>query len=109
MMKVSLLALTSCLLLAACASTPQNAATAANDAACVRQANAAYRASTVNLLARIPQTNQRYGAPTLAFEGERLAAENARSLQIRRCETFGLQNGSPTVDGVPVVTPHIVD
>lgn len=108
-MKLSLLALISLAMLAGCAAPPQNAATKADNAACVKSADAAYKNSTVNLLARQPQTGLRYGAPTLAFQGEEMGALNQRALQIRRCEQLGTQNGTPNMSGVQIVAPHIVN
>lgn len=108
-MKISLLALLPAAFLAGCAAPPQDPAVAANKAACIKAADVAYRASTINLLARPPQTGLRYGAPVLAFQGEQMGAMNQRDLQIRRCEQLGLQNSTPTVNNVQVVTPQIVN
>ncbi|MGE4480335.1 hypothetical protein [Acidocella sp.] len=108
-MRIRLLAAAAALLLASCASQPQSQAQAANSAACTAQADAVYRQSTVNLQARTQQNGLRYGAPTQVFDSERMGAMNDRALQIQRCETLGNQNGAPTVNGVQVVTPHIVN
>lgn len=108
-MKSSFLAVAAILLLAGCASQPQSRAAAANSAACTDTANQVYQNSTLNLQARPVQNGIRYGAPTQLFDSERLGAQNDRTLQIQRCENIGNQNGSPTVNGVPVVTPHIVN
>lgn len=108
-MKTSLLALLAVSLLAGCAAPKQTPAMAANQAACVKSADAVYRNSTVNLEARPSQEGLRFGAPVMAFQGEEMAAMNQRALQIRRCEDIGNQNGTPTVNSVPVVAPHIVN
>lgn len=108
-MKTSLLALATAALLAGCAAPPQDPAAAALQAACTKQADAAYKNSTLNLQARPTQNGLRYGAPVEAFQGEEMGAINQRTLQIQRCEETGLQNGSPTINGVPVVAPHIVN
>lgn len=108
-MKPTFLALAAGLLLAGCAGAPQSPAAVADAAACTKAANATYRANTVNLLARIPQTNTRFGMPSQVFQSEQMGAENARALQIQRCEEIGNQNGNPTVNGVPVVTPQILN
>lgn len=108
-MKPRLLALAAGLLLTGCAGAPQSPAAAADDVACTQAANATYRANTVNLLARIPQTDSRYGMPSQVFQSEQMGAENARALQIQRCEKIGNQDGTPTVNGVPVVTPQILN
>ena len=108
-MKTSLLALLAACLLAGCAAPKQPPAMAANQAACVKSADATYKNSTVNLAARPLQEGLRYGAPTMAFQGEEMGAMNQRALQIRRCEDIGNQNGMPAVNGVQVVAPHIVN
>ena len=108
-MKSSLLAVAAILLLAGCASQPQSQAAAANTAACTDAANAAYQNSTLDQQARTLQNGLRYGGPNQVFDAERLGAMNDRALQIQHCENFGSQNGAPTVNGVQVVTPHIVN
>lgn len=108
-MKISLLALLPAAFLAGCAAPPQDPAVAANKAACIKAADITYKANTINLLARPSQTGLRYGAPELAFQGEEMGAMNQRTLQIRRCEQLGLQNGAPTVNNVQVVTPQITN
>lgn len=108
-MKSSFLAAASILLLAGCAGQPQSKAEAANSAACTAAADQVYQNNTLNLQARTAQNGLRYAGPTYVFDAERLGAMNQRALQIQRCENFGNQNGSPTVNGVQVVTPHIVN
>lgn len=108
-MKFSFLAVASILLLAGCASQPQSQAAAANSAACTQAANQVYQNSTLDQQGRTLQNGLRYGAPTQVFDAERLGAQNDRTLQIQHCETFGGQSGTSTVNGVPVVTPHIVN
>lgn len=108
-MKTSLLTLAAITLLAGCAARPQDPAAAALRAACTKAADAAYKNSTINLQARPTQNGLRFGAPVLAFQGEEMGAMNARALQIQRCEETGLQNGTPTMNGVQIVTPHIVN
>ncbi|SHE84518.1 hypothetical protein [Acidocella aminolytica] len=108
-MNARLPAVAAVLFLAGCASQKQTPAEVANQAACTQQANAMYQNSTVNLQARTAQTGLRYGGPNQVFDAERMGAMNDRALQIQRCEQIGNQNGSPTVNGVPVVTPHIVN
>lgn len=107
-MKICLLALPAFLFLAGC-SQPQSQADAANAAACTANANEAYQNSTLNLQARTLQNGLRYAGPNEAFNAERLGAQNNRTQQIQNCVNLGNQNGSPTVNGVPVVTPHIVN
>jgi hypothetical protein len=108
-MKSSFLAVASILLLAGCASQPQSQAAAANSAACTAQANQVYQNTTLDQQARTLQNGLRYGAPTQVFDAERLGAQNDRAQQIQNCENLGNQNGTPTVNGVQVVTPHIVN
>ncbi len=108
-MKSSFLAVASILLLAGCASQPQSQAASANAAACTQAADQAYQNSTLDLQARTAQNGLRYGAPTQVFGAEQMGAQNDRALQIQHCENFGSQNGAPTVNGVQVVTPHIVN
>ncbi|WP_298285643.1 hypothetical protein [Acidocella sp.] len=94
--------------LSGCASAPPSPADQAEAAACTSQADAAYQQRTMNLQARPLQNGLRYGAPTQLFEGEQMGAMNARDNQIATCEQTGNDNGQPVVNGVPVVTPHIV-
>lgn len=108
-MKTSLLAILAASLLSGCAAQPPTTAAAANRAACVKAANTAYKNSTLNLEARPAQVGLRYGAPVMAFQGEEMGAMNQRALQIRHCEQSGVQNGSPALNGVQLVTPHIVN
>lgn len=108
-MKTSLLALLGASLLVGCAAPKQPPATAAVQAACVKSADTAYKNSTLNLAARPLQEGLRYGAPTMVFQSEEMGAMNQRAMQIRRCEDIGNQNGTPAVNGVQVVTPHIVN
>lgn len=108
-MKTSFLALAAAALLAGCAAPPQDQAAAANKAACIKAADVTYNNSTVNLLARPVQNGLRFGAPDTAFQGEEMGAMNQRALQIRTCEQLGIQNDAPTVNGVQVVPPHIVN
>lgn len=108
-MKFSLLALLPLGLLVGCAASPQSPATTANNAACVKAADAAYNSSTINLQARPVQTGLRFGAPVMAFQGEEMGALNQRHLQIQRCEQLGNLDGTPTIKGVQIVAPHIVN
>ena len=108
-MKSSFLAVASILLLAGCASQPQSQAAAANSAACTQAANQVYQNSTLDQQARTLQNGLRYGTPTQVFSAEQMGAMNDRAQQIQHCENFGSQNGTPTVNGVQVVTPHIVN
>ena len=108
-MKISLLVLLSAALLAGCAAKPENPAVAAEQAACIKAADVTYNNSTINLQARPVENGVRFGAPVLAFQGEEMGAMDQRSLQIKRCEKFGNQANQPTVNGVQVVTPHIVN
>jgi hypothetical protein len=95
--------------LAACASHPQSPAAAANAAACTQAADQAYQNSTLNLQGRTLQNGLRYGGPNEVFQGERLGAENDRSLQIAHCEEYGTLSGPPVPNTAPAVTPHIAD
>lgn len=108
-MKTSLLTLAAITLLAGCAAQPQDQAAASLRAACTKMADATYNSSTVNLQARPVQNGLRFGAPVMAFQGEEMGAMNARALQIQRCEETGLQNGTQTMNGMQIVTPHIVN
>lgn len=108
-MKLSLLALLPFGLLVGCAAPSQNTAVAADKAACVKTADAAYNNSTTNLQARPVQTGLRFGAPVMAFQGEEMGALNQRALQIQRCEQLGNLNNASNLNGVQIVTPHIVN
>ena len=108
-MKTSFLVLAAAALLAGCAAPQQDPAAAALQAACTKVADATYNNSTVNLQARPTQNGLRYGAPVMAFQGEEMGAMNQRALQIQRCGETGLQNGTPVINGVQVVAPHIVN
>lgn len=108
-MKISLLALISIPLLAGCAAQQQTQEAAANQAACTKAADIAYRNSTINLQARPLQTGLRYGAPVMAFQGEEMGAMSQRASQIQRCEELGNQTNMPSMNGVQIVAPHIVN
>ncbi len=108
-MKSSFLAVASILLLAGCASQPQSQAEAANAAACTANADAVYQNSTMDQQARTLQNGLRYAGPTQVFDAERMGAMSNRDEQIQDCEKYGSQSGSPTVNGVQVVAPHIVN
>ena len=106
-MKQILLAALVCGTLAGCAgSPPESAAQQADDATCTAQADAAYEAQNANLLARTSQNGLYFAPmPNHVFDGQRLGSMSARDNQIQACE----QNGNtPSVNGVPVVAPHIV-
>jgi hypothetical protein len=107
-MKQIFLAVVVCGTLAGCAaSPPESAAQQADDAACTSQADAAYEAQNANLLARTGQNGLYYAPmPNHVFDSQRLGAESARDNQIQACEQNG--NTGPSVNGVPVVAPHIV-
>jgi hypothetical protein len=107
-MKQIFLAALVCGTLAGCAaSPPESTAQQADDATCTAQADATYDAQNANLLARTSQ-NGLYLAPTPnhVFDGQRMGAMSARDNQIQACEQNG--NAGPSVNDVPVVTPHIV-
>jgi uncharacterized lipoprotein len=107
-MKQIFLAALVCGTLAGCAgSAPESNAQQADDATCTAQADATYNAQNPNLLARTSQ-NGLYFAPTPnhVFDSQRMGAMNARANQIQQCEQNG--NAGPSVNGVPVVAPHIV-
>ncbi|WP_297370134.1 hypothetical protein [Acidocella sp.] len=108
MTRILVLGAVAALCLSGCASAPQSQADQAEAAACTSQADAAYQQHTLNLEARTAQNGLRYGAPTQLFAGEQMGAMNARDNQIANCEQTGNNNGQPEVNGVPVVTPHIV-
>ncbi|MBU6449368.1 MAG: hypothetical protein KGQ26_07060 [Rhodospirillales bacterium] len=108
-MKSSLMALAAALLLAGCAGQPQSQADQADAAACTNAADAGYSNSTLDQQARTLQNGLRYGAPTQVFDAERLGAMSQRGQAIQNCEEYGNQSGSPAVNGVPVVAPHIVN
>ena len=108
-MKFSLMAAACILLLAGCASQPQSQAAQADAASCTNSADAGYSNSTLDQQARTLQNGLRYGAPSQVFDAERLGAMSQRDQAIQNCEEYGNQNGAPTVSGVPVVAPHIVN
>jgi hypothetical protein len=108
-MKSSFLAAASILLLAGCASQPQSQATQADATACTNAADAGYQNSTLDLQARTLQNGLRYGAPMQVFDAERMGAMSQRDQAIQNCEEYGNQNGTPSVNNVPVVAPHIVN
>jgi hypothetical protein len=106
-MRQILLAALVCGTLAGCAgSQPESTAQQADDATCTAQADAAYEAQNANLLARTSENGLYFAPmPNQVFDGQRMGSMSARDNQIETCE----QNGNtPNVNGVPVVTPHIV-
>lgn len=106
-MKFSLLIL-ACLALAGCADSMTPAQQAEN-AACAAQAGADYQQNTVDQEARTAQPGQRYAAmPNHVFDAETMGAQHVYRSQVQQCEDTGTNNGQPTVNGVPVVTPHII-
>jgi hypothetical protein len=107
-MKQIFLAALICGTLAGCAaSPPESAAQQADDAACTAQADATYNAQNANLLARPSQNGLLYApSPNHVFDAQKMGAMSARDNQIQQCEQNG--NAGPSVNGVPVVTPHIV-
>jgi hypothetical protein len=108
-MKPIILAALSCLALAACAAPPETAAQQSENAACTAQADAQYQQDTVDQEGRTLQNGLRYGAtPTQVFGAETMGAQSQREHQIQDCEETGNNNGQPVVNGVPVVTPHII-
>ena len=98
-----------CAWLAGCAAgAPESQAQKAETADCTAQADATYRAHTIDEEARTSQNGLIFGAtPTHAFDAEHLGAEHVRDSQITACEQNG-NNSGPVVNGTPVVTPHIV-
>ncbi|MDE1883938.1 MAG: hypothetical protein KGL20_10155 [Rhodospirillales bacterium] len=108
-MKSSFLAVACGLLLAGCASQPQSPAAQADAAACTSAADAGYQNSTLDQQARPLQNGLMYGGPNQVFDAERLGAMSQRDQAIQNCEEFGNQTGTPSVNGVPVVAPHIVN
>ena len=108
-MKSFIAATFTCLALSACAAGPETAAQQAEDSACTAQGDAQYNQDTVDQEARTVQNGQRYGAmPTQVFDAERMGAMSQRDTQVQNCEETGSNNGQPMVNGVPVVTPHII-
>ncbi len=98
-----------CAALAACAASPQSPAQQAEASACQAEADAQYQQNTVDQEARTRQNGQRFGAmPTQVFEAERMGAMSQHDTQLQDCEATGSNNGQPVVNGVPVVTPHII-
>jgi hypothetical protein len=109
-MKTSLLAVLGCLALAACAGSPESTSQQADDAACTQQADAQYQQNTIDEAGHTAQNGLLYGAtPTHVFDAERLGAMHQRDSQLLDCEETGNNNGQPEVNGVPVVTPHIIN
>jgi hypothetical protein len=108
MMRI-LLAAVVCGGLAGCAaSASESTSQQADDAACTAQGDAVYNANTVDEQARTAQNGLIYGAtPTHVFDAEQLGAEHVRDSQIANCEENGMASG-PEINGMPVVTPHIV-
>jgi hypothetical protein len=43
------------------------------------------------------------------FDAEHLGAQHSFESQLSRCEKLGTSNGTPQVNGVPVVAPHIIE
>ena len=108
-MKSFIAAAFACLALAACAAQPESPAQDAENSACTAQGDALYHQDTVDQEARTAQNGQRYGAmPNQVFDAERMGALSQRDAQVADCEDTGSNNGQPTVNGVPVVTPHII-
>jgi len=99
-----------CAGLAGCAaSAPESQAQKADDAACTAQGDAAYQADTVDEQARTGQNGLLYGAtPTHVFDAETLGAEHVRESDIATCEQNGTYGNPSSINGVPVVAPHIV-
>ena len=108
-MKSSLLAVAATLLLAGCASQPQSQAAQADAASCTASADAGYSNRTLDQQARTLQNGLPYAGPNQVFDAERLGAMSQRGQAIQNCEEYGNQSGSPAVNGVPVVAPHIVN
>jgi len=109
-MKHILLAGLACLTLAGCAGAPESQAQQANDAACTAQADAQYRANTLDDAGHTDQSGLMYGAtPNHVFDAEHLGAQHSFESQLSRCEKLGTSNGTPQVNGVPVVAPHIIE
>ena len=108
-MKSSLLAVASVLLLAGCASQLQSQADQADAAACTNAADAGYSNSTLDQQARTLQNGLMYAGPNQVFDAERQGAMSQRNQAIQNCEEYGNQNGTPSVNNVPVVAPHIVN
>jgi hypothetical protein len=107
-MKQILLAALVCGALAGCAaSAPETSAQQADDAVCTAQADAAYNAQNVDALSRTSQ-NGLYFAPTPnhVFDAQRMGSMHVRDSQIEDCEQNG--NAGLSVNGMPVVAPHIV-
>jgi hypothetical protein len=95
--------------LTGCAAQPESQAQQADDSACTAQADAVYNAQNVNLEGRPSENGLRYPAsPTEVFQGQQMGSEHERDTQITNCEEYGNDNGQNTVNGVPVVTPHII-
>ena len=108
-MNPTLFAVFACLALAGCDSTPITPAQQAENAACAAQAGAIYQQNTVDQEARTDQTGQRYAAtPNHVFDAETMGAQHDYQSQVQHCEDTGNNNGQPVVNGVPVVTPHII-
>jgi len=108
-MKPIIFAALSCLALAGCSATPITPAQQAENAACASQAGATYQQNTVDQEARTAQNGQRYSAtPNHVFDAETMGAQHDYQSQLQQCEDTGNNNGQPVVNGVPVVTPHII-
>ena len=109
-MKPTLLATLLCLALAACAAPPESTAQQADDTACTQQADTQYQQDTIDEAGHTAQNGLMFGAtPTHVFDAERLGALHQRDSQLQDCEETSNNNGQPEVNGVPVVTPHIIN
>jgi hypothetical protein len=96
--------------LAGCApGQPESQAQQSDDAACTAQADAVYNANNQDQLARTSQNGLLFPAtPSHVFDAEQQGGMHERDSQITHCEQNGNADGQPSVNGVPVVTPHIV-